>query len=161
MRNGNGRSAMVKLTPEEAREKKHNPWYCKVCRKLVYIAYGFYYDLKADKEYEIPYCPVCDSSEVVEKLERETPEEFENRTGRPWGDDSAVYMKINKSDWQIRPYWQAKRYVRFCDAHDLPCIILCANSDSGIPGPSEYVVLENQKEVEDIAGKAGQYEGEG
>jgi hypothetical protein len=28
---------MIKLTQAEAKEKRHNPWYCKKCRKLVYI----------------------------------------------------------------------------------------------------------------------------
>jgi hypothetical protein len=133
---------MIKLTPEEAREKRHNPWYCKVCRKLVYISYGYYLDMKDFTDYEVPFCPICRSLDIVEKPERETPEEFENRTGRPWADDSAVYMKIGMNDWRMKSYREAKKDAIYCKMDGIPYIILCANSDSGIPGPLEYVVLD-------------------
>jgi hypothetical protein len=123
---------MTKLTQKEAMEKKHNPWYCKACRKLVYISYGYYFDRDDLKDYEVPYCPVCTSVDVVEKPERETPEEFENRTGRPWADGSSVYMKIGKNDWWIKTYREAKFDAECCHG-DVSYIIYCANSDSGIP----------------------------
>jgi hypothetical protein len=127
---------MTKLTREEAREKKHNPWYCKDCGKFIYIAYGIYYDLKTDTDYSIPYCPICQSDNVFEKKERETPEEFENRTGKPWGDDSAVYMRIGKNDWRIKSYREAKFDAECCQM-DTPYKIYCSNSDAGIPGRKE------------------------
>jgi hypothetical protein len=135
---------MTKLSDSEAREKRHNPWYCKACRKLVYISYGITYDEKDGRDYEVPVCPICGSLDVVEKPERETPEEFKSRTGRPWDDGSAVYMKMGKNDWQIKTYMEAKKDAAYCKMDAVPYIILCANSDSGIPGPSEFVVLENQ-----------------
>jgi hypothetical protein len=46
---------MIKLSQSEAREKRHNPWYCKVCRKLVYISYSYYMDMKDFADYEVPY----------------------------------------------------------------------------------------------------------
>jgi hypothetical protein len=124
---------MVKLTMAEAREKKHNPWYCKVCRKLVYISYGLCYDEKDHKDYEVPFCPICGSLDIVEKPERETPEEFANRTGRPWGDDSVVYMKIKNNEWRIKSYRDAKFDVECCQMDNTPYKIYCANSDAGIP----------------------------
>jgi hypothetical protein len=129
---------MNKLTLEEAREKRHNPWYCKKCQRLVYIAYGIYFDIENDDdtEYHIPYCPICHSQNVFEKKERETPEEFENRTGRLWADDSAVYMKIGMNDWRIKSYREAKRDGGYCGMDGVPYIIFCANSDSGISGLS-------------------------
>jgi phage FluMu protein Com len=126
---------MNKLTPEEAREKRHNPWYCKECGKLVYIAYVIYFDIKNDDdtEYHIPLCPICKTLNVVEKRERETPEEFENRTGRPWADDSAVYMKVGKNEWRIMTYREAKNTAECCRMDNVPYQIYCSDSDTGIP----------------------------
>jgi hypothetical protein len=59
---------MIILSYSETKEKRHNPWYCKECRKLVYI---FLYGIAAKKNgpaiYNIPFCPVCGSLDVVEK----------------------------------------------------------------------------------------------
>jgi hypothetical protein len=125
-----------KLTLEEAREKQHNPWYCKRCGKLIHISYGIYFDLEIDTdiEYQIPLCPICKSLNVVEKKERETPEEFENRTGKPWIDDSPVYMRVSKNEWQMMSYREAKITAKCCRMDNVRYIIYCANSDSGIPG---------------------------
>jgi hypothetical protein len=123
---------MIKLTLEEAREKRHNPWHCKACGKLVYIAYGIFFE--GEKEYSIPYCPICQSLDVMDKKEQETPEEFENRIGRCWNDDSAVYMKTGNNDWRIKSYREAKKDATYCKMEGVPYIILCANSDSGVPG---------------------------
>jgi hypothetical protein len=124
---------MIKLTHAEAREKRHNPWYCKECHKLIYISYGIFFDTETGKDYDIPHCPICQSLDVVEKPERETPEEFENRTGRPWSDGPAVYMRIGKNDWRMVSYREAKFTAECCEG-DIPCRIYCANSDAGIPG---------------------------
>jgi hypothetical protein len=134
------RGEMIKLTIKEAKAKKHNAWYCKSCRKYIYIAYAYLWD---GEDYEIPYCPICDSYDVLEKPERETPEEFKSRTGWKWDDCSGVYIKIGKNDWQLKTYREAIFDVACCD--DVPYMILCANSDAGIPGPTEYVLLENLK----------------
>jgi hypothetical protein len=127
---------MIALSDSEAKEKRHNPWYCKVCRKLVYISYGITFKEDDPAAYNVPFCPVCDSLDVVEKPERETPEEFENRTGRPWADDSAVYMKVGDNDWRIVSYREAKLTAMCCEG-DVPCRIYCANSDAGIPKNEE------------------------
>jgi hypothetical protein len=123
---------MIKLTQEEAREKKHNPWYCMECRKLVYISYGYYYDVKTGEDFEVPHCPVCNICNVAEKPQRETPEEFKDRTGRPWADGSAVYMKVGKNDWRMVSYREAKFTAECCEG-EISCLIYCANSDAGIP----------------------------
>jgi uncharacterized protein YbaR (Trm112 family) len=122
---------MIKLTMEEAREKQHNPWYCKDCGKLIYIAYGI--SLADDGVRSLPYCPICRRLNVIEKKERETPEEFEARTGKPWSDYSAVYMRIGENDWKIKSYREAKKDAIYCKTDGVAYIILCANSDSGIP----------------------------
>jgi hypothetical protein len=122
---------MIKLTLEEAKEKRHNPWHCKACGKLVYIAYGIFFE--GEKEYSIPHCPICGALDVVEKKERETPEEFEARTGRPWDDHSAVYIKIGRNDWIIKTYREAKQTARYCRRGDVPYQLYLANSDAGMP----------------------------
>jgi hypothetical protein len=119
---------------EEAREKRHNPWYCKECRKLIYIFYGIFFDPKTGKDYDIPQCPICKSLNVTEKPQQETPEEFENRMEKPWKDDSAVYMQVGKNEWRIMTYREAKFVVECCRADNVPYKIYCANSDTGIPG---------------------------
>jgi hypothetical protein len=123
---------MMKLTDKEAREKRHNPWYCKVCRKLVYISYGITGIEKDPAVYNVPFCPVCGSLDVVEKLDRETPKEFEDRTGRPWADDSAVYIKVGKNTWRMVCYSEAQ-FISMCCEDGVSCKIYCANSDAGIP----------------------------
>jgi hypothetical protein len=125
---------MIKLTQAEAKKKRYNPWYCKECRKLVYISYGYLYDLETDNDLEIPYCPICHSYNVVEKPQYETPEEFNDRTGRPWKDDSAVYMWVDGDEWRMRTYRDAKFEAGCCRTDNVPYKIYCANSDTGIPG---------------------------
>jgi hypothetical protein len=88
---------------------------------------------------------ICKSLEIAEKPERETPEEFENRAGRPWSDDSAVYMRVGKNGWRTASYREAKFAAECCEGR-VPCRIYCANSDAGIPGPSEYAVSEFVRE---------------
>jgi hypothetical protein len=90
---------MIKLAMKEAKEKQPNAWYCKPCRKYIHIAYTY---LLNGEDCEIPYCPICGSYDVMEKPERETPEEFKGRTGREWDGGSGVYMKIGKNDWRLR-----------------------------------------------------------
>jgi hypothetical protein len=126
---------MNKLTHEEAVEKRHNPWHCKKCGKLVHISYGIYFEMEDDdcKEYSIPLCSICQSLDVFEKKERETPEEFENRTGNPWMDDSAVYMKLGMSEWRVMQYYEAKAIVANHRHYNISHQIYCANSDAGIP----------------------------
>jgi hypothetical protein len=136
------RGKMIKLTMKEAKAKQHNAWYCKSCRKYIHIAYAYLWD---GEDYEIPYCPICDSYDVVEKPERETPEEFKGRTGREWADGSGVYIKIGKNDFRLKTYREAKFDAACCDMDGVPYVILCANSDAGIPGPTEYVVLDMKK----------------
>jgi hypothetical protein len=122
---------MIALTDSEAREKRHNPWYCKECRKLAHIDYGITF--QENVVYNVPYCPVCGSLLVVEKPERETPEEFESRTGRPWSDDSAVYIKVGENDWRMVSYSEAKFAAECCEKDKVPYRIYCANSDAGRP----------------------------
>jgi hypothetical protein len=74
---------------------------------------------------------------MKEKPERETPEEFEDRTGRPWNDDSAVYMKIGNNEWRIKSCRKAKRDAGYCNIDGVPYVILCSNSDAGIPKMEE------------------------
>jgi hypothetical protein len=62
----------------------------------------------------------------------ETPEEFENRAGRPWSDDSAVYMRVGKNGWRTASYREAKFAAECCEG-GVPCRIYCANSDAGVP----------------------------
>jgi hypothetical protein len=124
---------MIKLTRAEAKEKRHNPWYCKECRREIHVSYGCYYDERAGKDFEIPFCPVCGTYNIVEKPRRETPEKYRSRTGRRWGDDSAVYMRTGKNGWRILSYREAKSHIRFCKTQSVPCKIYCANSDAGIP----------------------------
>jgi hypothetical protein len=64
--------------------------------------------------------------------DRETPEEYKNRTGRPWADGSAVYMKVGKNDWRTTTYRDAK-FTAECFEGETSCLIYCANSDAGIP----------------------------
>jgi hypothetical protein len=101
---------------------------------LVYISYGYYLDVKDFTDYEVPSCPICGSLDVVEKPERETLEEFENRTGRPWADDSAVYMQVEKNEWRLMSCREAKFGAECCRMDNVPYKIFCANSDAGIPG---------------------------
>jgi hypothetical protein len=143
--------SMIRLTIEEAKVKQHNAWYCKSCRKYIYIAYAYFWD---QEDYEIPYCPICDSYDVLEKPERETPEEFKGRTGREWADGSGVYMKIGKNDFRLKTYREVKFDTACCDMDGVPYVILCANSDAGIPGSTEYVVLENKLQESDRKEKA-------
>jgi hypothetical protein len=130
---------MNKLTLEEAREKRHNPWYCKECGKLVHISFGYLLDTKDEDDdglvdLEVPYCPTCGTYNVVEKPQRETPEEYGSRTGRPWRDGSAVYMRVNKNDYRIMSFREAKFAAECYRTDNVPHQIYCANSDSGIPG---------------------------
>ena len=128
------------LTNAEAREKRHNPWYCRKCGKLVYISYSYFWDKEDGGDYEVPSCPICGSLAVAEKPERETPEGFEARTGRPWNDDSGVYMQAGKEGkWALMTYSEAKCFAARLDDDDgffgsIPYQIYCANSDAGTPG---------------------------
>ena len=67
---------------------------------------------------------------------RETPEQFQARTGKPWKDGNAVYMQTGKNDYfEIKSYREAKLLMEACKNNKPPLsyIVYCANSDAGIP----------------------------
>jgi hypothetical protein len=118
---------------------------CKVCRKLVYISYGISGIEEDPAVYEVPFCPVCGSVDVVKKPERETPEGYENRTGNPWGDASAVYMRVKNNDWQIMSFREAKFIAKCCRMDNILYTIYCANSDAGMPGEEQTGNFEERQ----------------
>jgi hypothetical protein len=69
----------------------------------------------------------------MRRIIRETPEEFEARTSKPWNDHSPVYMRVAKNGWCIMVYWEAKQFAEWCRIDKIPFQMHCANSDAGIP----------------------------
>jgi hypothetical protein len=124
---------MIALFDTEARERLHNPWHCNVCRKLVNISYGIYIDKNSGTERCISFCRSCNHVNVVENHKWEIPEDFKDRTGRPWADSFPVYMKVNKNDWRVLAYREAKFIAECCKRDGVFYRIYCANSDAGIP----------------------------
>jgi hypothetical protein len=70
----------------------------------------------------------------MKKLQQETPEEYKDRTGQPWADYSAVYMRIGRNDGRMKAYWESKFDAGCCRMDNVPYENYCANSDAGIPG---------------------------
>jgi len=64
---------------------------------------------------------------------RETPEQFHDRTGKAWTEESAVYMQIRNNEFRIKSFREAKLDSKCCEMDKVPYIIYCANTDDGIP----------------------------
>jgi hypothetical protein len=93
----------------------------------------FYIDSKKNIDRDISLCPICLHAMVVENYDWEIPEDFWYRTGRPWADDNPVYMRVNKNDWRVLSYREAKFIAECCKRDNIFYRIYCANSDAGMP----------------------------
>jgi len=92
--------------------------------------------IKKQEEYYLRHTTTEEDIYGPKELRRETPEQFEARTGKPWGDGNAVYMQAGIKDYfEIISYREAKLLMEACKNNKppLPYIVYCANSDAGIP----------------------------
>ena len=109
-------------------------------RAMGYMSDECYKEIKADCEKRLKQKELF----RAEKPERETPTQFKRRTGKPWGNNNGVYMRIGKNEWRLKTYREAKFYAKCCKMDNVPYIIYCANSDAGIPCEKKSVRLIGQ-----------------
>jgi len=92
--------------------------------------------IKRQEEYHLHRITTEQDIYGPDESQRETPEQFKARTGKPWGDGNAVYMQTGKNDYfEIKSYREAKLLMEDCKNNKPPIayIVYCANSDAGIP----------------------------
>jgi len=81
------------------------------------------------------HCPFCEKKDVEFGVipDYETPEQFQERTGKAYPDNGAVWYRLNyEFEWELDTY----RYVEGRYSNNSGLVILCA--DPPVPPPDDW-----------------------
>jgi hypothetical protein len=132
--------AELKARPRRESVDRDRRVKCNWCESVFYEDY-----IRVDEDEE--QCPVCgekgylmDIPEREEKPRWETPEQWEKRTGEPWPDSWAVYVRQadGSSPWIVKQYLDVK-ITKWL----VPITIICA-TEAGTPSDDWRPEEENQ-----------------